>query len=86
MIRTVLLSASVGGAASAPADTGVWVAPMRDADAVADAERRAALEPTDAWDPWPAKRVGYGPDGDLLFPPLPALDRLCRYFGAASVR
>lgn len=85
MIRTVLLSASVGGAVAAPTDTSIWVAPMRDAQHVAAAELRAARAPADPWDPWPARRVGYGPDGDLLFPPLPTLDRLCRYFGA-SVR
>jgi hypothetical protein len=81
MIRTVLLSASVGGAASAPPDSSVYVAPMRDTDAVRAAELRDAQAPADPWDPWPARRVGYGPTGDLLFPPLPKLDRLARYFG-----
>jgi hypothetical protein len=81
VIRQFVLSASVGGAAAAPADRSVWVAPIRDVEDIAEAEQRAALEPADAWDPWPARRIGYGPDGDLLFPPRARMDRLCRYLG-----
>lgn len=58
-VQTVL-SASVGGAAALPLDPEIWVAPMRDALAVQAAERRAAREPCDPWDLWPARRVGYG--------------------------
>lgn len=78
---TIVHSASVGGAASAPMDPAVHVAPLRDSAHVEAAERRAMWAHSDAWDPWPAQRIGYDAPApaSLFLPAPPALDRLARY-------
>lgn len=79
--NTIVHSACVGGAASASIDHSVRVAPLRDKSHVAAAERRAAHESSDPWDPWPARRLGYREpaDADLSQPPRAVLDRLASY-------
>lgn len=79
-------SASVGGAASAPIDPSVRVAPLRDLSHLDAAERRAARAPLDPWDPWPAQRVGYDTPApaSLFLPPRTALDRLASYLNRLS--
>jgi hypothetical protein len=85
--NTTVHSASVGGAASAPIDTSVRVAPLRGAEHVVAAERRAAWATQDPWDPWPAQRVGYdAPAPASLFLPRKALDGLATYLARISVR
>jgi hypothetical protein len=79
---TIVHSASVGGAASAPVDPSVRVAPLRGLSDLEAAERReAAFATLDPWDPWPAQRVGYDTPApaSLFLPPRRALDRLCAY-------
>ena len=85
-----VLSASVGGAAAAPIDPSVCVAPLRTPEHVDDADRRAAYEArmpwgSEPWDPWPPSRIGYGV-ADPLFPPQCVLDRLARALCAYAPR
>lgn len=79
--NTTVRSASVGGAAASPMDPSVRVAPLRDAECVAAAERREVWAGGDPWDPWPAQRVGYESPApaSLFLPPRPALERLATY-------
>jgi hypothetical protein len=74
-------SAYVGGAASAPIDPSVRIAPLRDAAHIAAAERREVWAQSSPWDPWPAQRVGYDAPApaSLFLPAPPALDRLSQY-------
>ena len=85
---TLVLSASVGGAASVPIDASVRVAPIGDETHVAAAERRAARAPSDPWDPWPAQRVGYDAPApaSLFLPARVALDRLRSYLAGLERR
>jgi hypothetical protein len=77
-IAQSVLSASVGGAASAPIDLSVCVAPLRDVAHIDAAERRVASAPADPWDPWSPQRIGYDA-ADPFFPPQIILDGLTSY-------
>lgn len=80
-MHTIVRSASVGGAAVAPIDPSVCIAPLRDVAHIVAAERRAEWAHAEPWDPWPAQRVGYDAPApaSLFLPAVPVLDRLVRY-------
>jgi hypothetical protein len=83
--RTIVRSASVGGAAASPIDSSIRVAPMRDVTYVVAAELRAARAPSDPWDPWLPQRTGYDSPApaSLFLPPQFVMNRLRTYLISA---
>jgi hypothetical protein len=75
---TIVLTASVGGAASAPIDSSVRVAPLRSSSALRDVPQ---WDPYQPWDPWSETRIGYDAPAQacLLYPPHCVLQRLFTY-------